>query len=509
MSARVPTLLEKARWNALAVGTGSISRLLAGIVVARQLGPELTGQFAFLLWLTETATLFFSIGLPNALIRYIAVMVGQADTARAGALVRWCLWAYVALTVVAAGATYLIARYFLELSLASRTPLTTALALLVAVQLWAGLTQALLTGLQEFRTYAQVVLVSSLMLLIGQGMGAFWWGLVGVICGTVAAHAAGIALFLRMAFLRRGWHMYEPTGTMRIDRAFLRYSLNAWLAALISSVTWGRAELFFIEKFSTHQEAAYFAVGLVFASVIVQAVSLMSGALLPHLSYLVGADQLARVSADYRRLTTAIALFAFPLSVGGVVLMPELITMVFGERYTGAVPAARWLIATGLLSFSTVGSAVIYSLGDAKVIRNWGIFGACLLVLGCVSLVPAYGAAGAAATRLGVQTLLIAIGTYLLRYRYQQPFPAKAVASAFLAAICSGLVARAIVTAADGGGTALALGIAGGGAAYGVLLRMFRVLTREDADAMRGLLARFPLVGRLASETILRFLAPR
>ena len=485
------TLAAKARWNASAVAIGSLSRLLTGVVVARLLGPDQNGQYAFLLWLTEAVVLVFSVGLPAALNRFLALKMGHGDEAIAMRIMRYSLRAGLVLSLFAALAAYGLALHFLSAG-TTTTEIAVTLALLVAAQLWSGLAQAILTGLQHFRAYARVVVVSSLVLLAGQITGAMGWGLHGAIYGALASYAVGAALFLRAVALTRLWKTRLTASGSSVGSPFVAYARDAWLAGLISAVVWGRAELFFLDRFSTGREAGYFAAGLVLSALVVQAVNLVSGALLPHLSYLVGQGQTARLHNDYRRMTVFIALLAFPLALGGVVLMPEIIRLVFGAAYSGATPAAQWLMATGLLAFSTVGSSVVHAHGDAHIIRNWSVLGACLLVLLCTLLAPTAGAAGVSAARFLVQTLMIGIGFYLLRRRYNLPVPLQTLGMLLVAAICCAVAASLAARLAGGGVAGILMGVACGAMVYGLMLRLLAVVSAEDATTLGKLFAKLP-----------------
>lgn len=492
MTAPDLSLAAKARWNASAVAVGSLSRLLGGVVVARLLGPDLNGQFAFLLWLTESLVLVFSVGLPVTLNRYLALNMGQGDEVAARRMMRFSLRAGIVLSLFAAIAAYWLTQHFLSAA-APTTEMAAALALLVAAQLWSGLAQAALIGLQHFRAYARLVMVFALILLAGQIVGATGWGLHGAIYGTLASYAVSAVLFLRGAAQVCIWKTDMATSESSLDSTVAAYALNGWLATVISAVVWGRAELFFLDHFSTGREAGFFAAGLVFSSLVVHAVSLVSGALLPHLAYVVGEGETTRLHNDYRRITVFIALLTFPLALGGVALMPELIKLVFGTAYADATPAAQWLMATGLLAFATVGSSVVYGYGDARIIRNWSVLGACLMVLLCTLLAPTAGAAGVAAARFLVQALMIAVGYYyVLRGRYGLPVPLRALGMLLAAGVCCGLAANLTSQLAGGGLAGIVLGTAGGATIYCLLVRVFRVVPAEVATSLDKLLSKLP-----------------
>lgn len=496
------SLGHKVGWNAIAVAVGSASRLLAGIIVVRQLGPDLNGQFAYFLWITETIVLLFNFGLPGAFNRFLAINCGRADSNKALNMLRSGIWIGAVLSFIAAISTYEIAKNFLAQATFQTNNLPILLALLVAAQLWSGLAQTLLTGMQQFRAYTKVVIVSSIMLLVGQSIGAIWWSLTGAIYGTLTSYAVATVLYLWVVLGMQPQNLLVNRSVF-FNRQFVVYARDVWLAALISSIVWGRAEIFFLEWLSSSREVGFFAVGLIFSSLVVQIVNLVSSALLPHMSFLVGEGHINRLQNDYRRLTIFIALFVFPIALGGLALMPEIIPLIFGLPYKEATSVAQWLMAASLLSFATVGSSIVYSQGDAKIIRNWSIFGGIGLTTLCIGLIPFYGAVGAGIARLIVQATLIVIGFYLLYSRYRITVPGIPLALLLVAASCCGLAAYAAASIFSEGFMGLILGIICGAIAYIFTLRVLRVIATEDAAALRNLLTKLPSMVKTPVYTII------
>ncbi|MGU5121379.1 hypothetical protein MAX20_28485, partial [Escherichia coli] len=106
---------------------------------------------------------------------------------------------------------------------------------------------------------------------VGQTLGSAVWGVAGALGGA----AAGFTLTAALAFRHGGGGAADPhrigvpDGAGLPRSAFWSYALNAWGAAVISAVTWGRTELLFLERLSTHAEAGYFPAALVFSSLSV------------------------------------------------------------------------------------------------------------------------------------------------------------------------------------------------------------------------------------------------
>ena len=500
------SLASRISWHAAASAIGSAGRLLTTMILARLLGPENMGQFTFATWLVEVGVLGVSLGVPSAVSRHVAVTSARGASAGLAQLLRpLALWG-VASTGIGSALVFTLGLIWVFPK--SGWPLSVALALVLCCQLWAGVAQAVLVGLQRFKSLAAVATYGSLTSLAAAGVGSALWGVAGAIIGTglgFAVSAAFAACLVRDAW-RQG--VSRESATIGLSRDFWEYALNTWGAAVISAVVWGRTELFFLERLAGHMEVAYFGVGLVFSSVTVQLIQLFTGGLMPHFASLVGRGEAKVIDRDYERLTTLAAGVSFATSFFAIALMPELLAVMFGASYTEAVAAGRWLAASGLWTFATVGSAVIYGLGDAALIRRWSLLGAFLMIVGCYILVPGYGAAGAAAARFAVQGIMVTVGSLILQYRYGLTFPIRRLTRLLGAAAIGGLLARTAATVAGGGLSGLAAGMMVGVLAYLVALRLMRIVDPDLGAALVGAARRAPRpLGRLC-RTLIELLAP-
>jgi O-antigen/teichoic acid export membrane protein len=500
------SLASRISWNAAASAIASAGRLLTTMILARLLGPENMGQFTFATWLVEVGVLVVSLGVPSAVIRYVAVT--SAGGARAGLtpLLRpLALWGFAS-TGIGSGLVFALGLIWVFPK--SGWPLSAALALVLCCQLWAGVAQAVLVGLQRFKSLAAVATCGALSSLAAAGIGSAVWGAAGAIVGTGFGFAVSAAVAARLVQDALGQGTSRESATVGSSRGFWGYALNTWGAAVISAVVWGRTELFFLERLAGRVQVAYFGVGLVFSSVTVQLIQLFTGGLMPHFASLVGRGEAKIIERDYERLTTLAAGVSFPTSFFAIALMPELLAVIFGASYTEAVAAGRWLAASGLWMFATVGSATVYGLGDAALIRRWSLLGAFLMIVGCYVLVPGYGAAGAAAARFAVQGIMVTVGSLILQYRYGLPFPIRRLTRFLGAAAVGGLLARTAATVAGGGLSGLAAGMMVGGLAYLVALRLMRVVDADLGAALVGAAQRAPRpLGRLC-RTLIELLAP-
>lgn len=467
-------------WNAAGSLAASLGRIVSAVVIARQLGPEMAGKYAFLAVLAEFMTLLVSCGLPNTMTRYLAERAGKGDSAGQEDIVRWAARLYV--WPVALG----MAALFIGLSGYALT--TNLLLSLFLFALCAyTLVHAYLAGIQDFRALARINLFSGLVLVIVQPVGVALFGLNGALAGGIVGSLVSLAaLGPVMAIALRG-----GPRTAGADRGALgRYALYTWLAALVSAVAWTRTEIFFLNQLSTDAQAGFFSVGLTLYTGVVMAVTLLTGALTPHFSNLVGSGDRAGLQRDYRRLAGFVALFAFPVSLGGAAVMPELLPWIYGEAYAPAVPAAMVLMASGMLTVAGVGSSITYAFGKSNYVLMVATLCALIMLAACVLLIPAHGAMGGALARVGAQAVSVVIGTAIVHAVLGIVPPYAVLARIAGAALLCAAAARAAVHLLPEAG--LLLHIAAGALAYLGGLRLLGGIPPGDAAVLVGAVSNLP-----------------
>lgn len=487
------SLSSRTFWNASGSLVATSGRMIAAIFIARQLGPELAGRYAFLAWLVEFTMIIASFGLPNTLTRYFAEFSGKGDKSSKHQLVRWVIRRYLGLILCGATVIFAMASAFFHND--QERKIAFLLPLLLLLQALSALIIAYLAGVQDFRKIAKINLFSGTALVVLQPTLTTILGLPGALLGAALAYT--VSLIWLAPLLDDVFNRVAP----RIPDSLPRYALYTWLATIVSAVIWARAELFFLNQYSTSAQAGYFSVGLTLTSFVTMGAALLTGALMPHFSAIFGSNDRGRLQRDYTRLTTIVALFALPVSLGGVAVMPKLIPFMFGAPYAGAAGSAAVLMTTGILAFAGVGSSLVYASGESAFIFKWGVLGAVLLAIGCYLAAPAYGALGTAWVRLAVQMLMIAIGTTFIHRQLKIIPPYRSVIRVAIAAAMAALVARGATHIAPL--FSLAGGVAAGMISYLFFLRFVQPL-QADAAATFVILTRYlPVSVRRYAEPLL------
>jgi antigen flippase len=378
---------------------GALTTAVAGVLIARALGPAGRGAVAGALAWSGLLGLVLSLGLLQS-VTYHAARKREAARSIVRRTTRWVVPPAVAIGVAAAAsALFLIggstgvmyAAAFLAMPISIAAGLRLACLLALRVRWWnlsrlfqqgsylVGIAGALALGLLDLRAVAGVLLLSNCLQLLGGGL--------------LAARAMPIA---------------EPEPLPA--RPLLVYGLHNLLGALPSTVN-ARLDQALLAIFVVQSELGEYAAAVT--------VSLLIGPLTGAFGQIAFPALAASESESDRRSTERKALlgtFLVASGAAGVVLAyaPEIIWGLFGPEFDGAIPLARVLApASVALAMNLVIEDVLRGRGRpadaAKAEGSGAVATAALLVV----FVPAGGAMAAATISLVAYCLTTAVLVFL------------------------------------------------------------------------------------------------
>ena len=475
--AATSSLMWKSAWSASATVCSGLGRLVAGILIARLLGPDGAGRVVYLLWLSDTVATFANFGFQTTLTRFSADLRGQGKPDQAALLARWILLRYIALMLAGVGALGSIS--FFSGDWGALRSVWMVLTVYYCLQGLNLLYQAFLAGRQRFDLIAKVNLASSLLLMAGIAVGTYEFGVAGAIGGYLAGVALPALLSLSLVGAARRNAELEPS----LRRRVWIYAFYAWSAAVISAFVWSRMEFFFLKRYWGAHEVAMFSVGVSLAALAQQSLIFFSGCLMPHFSELHGKQDMLTLREQHVRVTRLMALILAPTSFLLAAVAPVLLPLVYGKPFTPAVAPAVVTIAFSVIGFANAGSNVLYAMERTHFIALSGLLGAVLSVTAGLVVIPHWGAIGAAWSRAIVQVLMIALLAWYLMTKLHVPYPIKAILQISASAAFPSLVVYAVLRWQPNPLLIPILLLIGTGL-YFVLIQVFRVVPEEDYLAL-------------------------
>jgi O-antigen/teichoic acid export membrane protein len=453
--------------------------LVMSVAAARYLGPERMGQLSFISFASLAATMLCASGLGLSLTRYVGDLRGRGQTDRIRALAgRTFAWQQ---PFAAAGVGVLVAMAVVRPDLRLAWLLAAASC---ALRIQSTLALSVLMGLQRWREVTIIGLVTGgigtpvvvLVLALGGGVTE----VLAVEVGIAALHLLGAGVLT----LRTLGRLAPTRATARgLVGPLLRYGALGTFQIALTIVVWQRAEFFVLERFSSYREIAFYSVAFSAVTALAALNQGVAAVVSPAVATLFGAGQEERIRAGFSRGMRLLLLLTLPLTAAALALGPRTLEVVYGARF---VPAGNLLLimvlALPLISLMGLASGLLTGTGRLRLSVLGLAVGAAVDVALALTLIPRYGATGAATANAGAQAVaaLIVIGAAVHHARPLR-VPLSHVVRVGIAAGIAGLAAWSVVhTVASPLALPLGLGIAG--IAYAAVGAALRFVPREDAD---------------------------
>lgn len=479
-------MLGSSLLNTVAGILSLVAGLGSSIVVARLLGVEGTGIVAYALWVMTVATLLSDIGIPQALLRFVAK---EKDGGHG--LVATLGRRFAATTGLMAG---LILAYALWLSAAGDRPgalVWAATAVLFLAYAYSTLALGAGQGLGQFRQTSFNTALGCLLQPVCVAAGALVLGPAGAILGHVFRHLPQ-ALALRR-------HVSPGPAIAEIPPAVSAYARNNWLSGGLTALLGSRVEFAIIGAYFGIAGVGQYAAGATMAGMIVQMAFFLAAVLVPLFSSYHDRGDRAGLARAYQRSLLGLSLVLAPICFGGAAVAPVLVPLLFGADFAPAGSLALVLVAFAFASVVTTAPfRMMLAQERSKTILYlslWEGFG-CIAAL--LVAVPLWGPLGAAWVKGLTATASALFCLWYCRDRLGVPFRPLALAKVVLAAfLCAAAAAAVLAWKPDLAG--LILAVATGAVVYLVLLAAFSAVPAEDYRLVEAWLAeRLPaqLAGR-------------
>jgi O-antigen/teichoic acid export membrane protein len=367
----LPKTLRNFGFSGARMVVAAVSSLIVSVITARSLGAREMGTYCFLVWVAGTIAALSSLGLPDAVARYVAEHKGAGDHALAARIARTIVLiqflAAGAFFLVAAGVWSMLARHHLMLPLM-------ALATVMPAALQQALL-ALMEGEQRFDLQLVATLCGATIQIAIVAIFAARHVLIqGFLLANFLSSAALAALtfFLCRPMLRlhpASGHAYAPGIAKRI----CGFSLSVYALWLLNLIVCDKSELFFLRIFQSPAELAFYSIAFALTARLATAGDSLSYVLFP-----VFVTRYAQSGADgvrdvYRRSMRYLQMLIVPLCLWAMPLTPRLVVFAYGGQYARVAPTVQVLLATLLVTVTmTIGTNVIYtSIGRSLSSATW------------------------------------------------------------------------------------------------------------------------------------------
>jgi O-antigen/teichoic acid export membrane protein len=400
--------------------------LLAGVILARTLGPSGRGLYALALVAPSALVLVANLGVSNALVYHLARRTFPTDQLIGQVLV---------LALVLGGLT--TAALLIGLALFGHLALPGVplrLVVIAGVSLPLGLffyySLSFLQGLERFGEFnalyivnaaASVLLIIPLFVNLGNvTLAVTAWSLT-----WIATTVAGLIFMSRHGRMNLRF-------SRKVARALLRFGVVGYLSYLFSFLNF-RLDTLLVNIFRNATEVGFYAVAVSMAETIWYISTAAATVLAPR----VASDQ-ASSDETTGRVSRIVAITSLLAAIVLALAAPFVIRILFGTAFQPSVKGV-WLLLPGVVTLSVSRVLSSYLLGrNRQVVDLYASLAGLVATIALdLTLIPRYGFAGAAfASSVAYSIMLLVNMTWVVRHSQLTPrrllVPTRADVSLFL-----------------------------------------------------------------------------
>jgi O-antigen/teichoic acid export membrane protein len=468
--------------------------LITSALIARGLGPDDFGSYAYVIWLTGLLIMLGNNGLAISGIRFVSESLGRQSVETASRVHGW-LWRRQKACLLAVLFVFLIVVLWGRPTEWGQHPRLFAIVVILCVAAKAMylFDASIAKGYGRFNVEAYSSIFLSL--INAAAVTVLWWAhapLIGYL-GLFTATSIGYALFAAVMLHRAGVHKSDGP----LDPDFLasinRHLFWTVLLALIAALGNRSIETFLLSKLVGTKEVGFFTLAntLTRGGVDVLTAGLTT-VLMPIMAHAFGAGGLERVGPIFSDSVRYFLYFGLLLAGVGSLWAGPAVFLMYGHRYDAVVPVFRVMVIVGGLTLSDGSFGALLSTTENQAGRTTVAFlGLVASTIAAFALIPAFGLLGAAASVAVTRFVAFStMATMAIKTLHVRP-PMREVGRLLLCA--------AVATACALGTFWLAPGLVGNLIAGAVYAIVFSVLTMvsncwlvQDVRLLQSVANRFP-----------------
>lgn len=504
------TIAKNTVFGFVETGTDLVTGFLLGILLARSLGSEQYGIYAYLTWLLNLGGLIIDLGLSEMAKRYIAEALGRGNRRQAIGLIRLTLVLRFAAGIIIASGIIFSFSFWPSLSGADNRILIIIVAITILPH---GLNYAFISifrGFQKYEYTAYVTLFTAplrlilifILLITGSGVQEVLLVQIGTFClGTII----GLYFLRRLIPLK---DMFIPKLMESIERKqALRYAVTLIGISFVAYLAQNQLSTFFIEIYCPVEQVGFFRLaGRMVALPMTLVPTALGFVLTPAVAEQFGKGDMGKINKIYITSARYLMLIALPLEAGMIALAGPIILLLYGPEYGPVILLMRIiLIPSALAGIGHAAGAVVYGTNKPGYIFKLNLAFSFITVGGSFLLIPQLGVTGAA-----IISVIPALGLamFMIRFASKQigaSWPIKDTLKIIIASSIMGLIVYLLQNQLNPL-LGLVAGVPLGIVTYVVLILLFKVINKEDLDIFKKAQKSLPAFLKTHSNNVIKII---
>ena len=371
---------------------------IIAIILARFMGPESYGEFAYVLSWILFGSLIAQVGLPVFLVREVAISKYENDTLKLNGLLKLSNLIVLGVSIIVTLIIYGVASTE-ALGKPSLNLLMIGLPSIFFIS-YIAVNQGIVRGLGGIiggqlsnlfiRPLSQFLVLAGILILFGFNSLTPRFAIWSLTLSTFAGFV--VAFFLKHIFKPTVRHKVEKVEWSFWRKGLLKLSLLNFVTALSTTIS-----VLVLGVLSTKTEVGFYNVCAQLVILLSLGLNVINAQYAPELSEAYAADekkQLQRLATQASRFSL---LIAFPFAILALFFGSGVLTLLFDVGYAQAAPALA-ILSIGNI-FNAMCGSVALILVSARLEHHvviWQCLGLVFHVILLVILCPPYGAMGAA-----------------------------------------------------------------------------------------------------------------
>jgi O-antigen/teichoic acid export membrane protein len=496
------TIAKNTFFNFIITATDVTVSFLVSILLARGLGAEQYGIYAFLMWFMSLAALVVNLGLGEMTRRYVAEAIGRGDRETPKGIVRMALMIRSSATLIAAllivGLSGYLAKIYSQVNNDNVYFMLVALAFFPAI-----LNEAIgsvFAGFQKYEYGAYIGLIFSPLRLVGVIiLMSLNYGVKEILIMVTVIGFLG--LITNILFMRRLVPLRSIVSRSKLDPAIKKDSLKYTSTFIgiqgVSYFLWSQAEVFFLSLYTTAKSIGFYNLAFRIPQVTINLVPFVLGrVLLPTVAEQFGKGDMNKIRAIYITSARYLMMLTFPLVAGGIALAAPIIHIFYGMEYHQSIALMQIIfIPFSMMGLIHASTSVIYAMNKPSFVLKSGLVIFIVSVALYFWMIPRYGVIGAAIASSIPRIAVFPIYNYYVYKKIGVHWPFGDSLRVVLAAVIMGASVFGVYQLL-GDLLGLIVGIPLGVLIYFFFLVMLRFATPQEINLLRKVERRVPALVR-------------
>jgi O-antigen/teichoic acid export membrane protein len=416
-------ILKNSIWNFILFASYGITGVSTSVLAARYLGPELMGEYSFIIWLMGIMAVLAGIGFPNTITKFISELIGSGDKNSAEAV-------YAKLTHVQLITALVITILLIGIFYPSLSPVQKDYYLIAFLSLTPLCMSTFITcafhGVQNFKITSIVGSIVNLLQLILVIVSILLdMGLKGLLLVPLMSSMVHVLLLWKYIPFR----IMSPFKIPKEYRSkIIKYTLSLYWIVILSVIVWQKLEVFFLKIYSTSGEIAFYSIALNITMLMIGFTSLFSTVIFPVFSSYWGAGDGEGIQNVYNKSIKAIVIFYLPICIIFIAVSKPIVLLMYSSDYLTVSPLLIILMVSSLFfALGVLLTNLIQALNRVDIIIKYVTLLAVINIIFDLILIPKYGAVGAAMANSSVRIMVLPFWIWIIKKKLGFSFPTRDV----------------------------------------------------------------------------------